>query len=281
MTITRTRLGSLLAASALLVSLSACSTDSKAETPGGETTSAAAPDTTDTTEAPGDKATPTPTPLPEIEADTNTGRLQYCKNQKPFTGEAADRFGAEEVADAYCTFVTLTMEQSFIESYLRADSDEMTPQDFSVWRDYMTKDALDGWDANVAEAIAGDADAARNINTLVMFNVVNGSGYSFVESGPLVSNQKFSPASTRIDQVDGEDRLLLTFDVAADFNLTKDSADETPLLLNLSREITFALIQNPAATSPENDWLIDGFSGEFTYGEFVERGPLVGTPIEK
>lgn len=261
----------LVATAALLGALTACSgsngTDpasnaatsdtNPAATTGNETTDPSDPNTT--------PADPSPS-LPTLTADPETGKFDYCKGQKPFTGGAADEFGAEAVADAYCTMVGLEMEQSFLEDHLRNGGDVLTPIDFSIWERYMTAETAENFQKTVTEALSSDDvtdEAKQNLWSLIFFDAAGpGSGFLFTDE-PASLDRSFSPAKTEVDEVDGRKRLLLTFDVFANLNVVKEGTKD-PYLIPIARRITFALIKNPVPTSDENDWLIDSWSGNFT-----------------
>ena len=212
-------------------------------------------------------------------ADPDTGKYDNCQDQKPITGKAADTFGAEEVMDAYCTVVKLEMEQGFIDDYVRANKEDLTVKDFSVWNKYMVKATAAQWNANVEKALQGDEDAQSQVYTLMYFQAIPpDSGYEFTDE-PSVLNQAFTPAITELDTVDGVDRLIVRFKVTGDFNFVKSGTTEPYYKIASTRDITFALIRNPDTSNEDTDWLIQSWTGTYKFGDMVESGPVATASI--
>lgn len=265
------RLGSALAVTVLLGALTACSSDDNPDNPTPPTAApgTAVDGTTEVTDGPEAEPTEMPTDVPIIEPDAN-GKFDYCKNQAPFTGPASDEFGAEAVADAYCTMVTLQMEQSFLEDHLRNNGDVLKPIDFSIWTRYMTAETAEEFNANVEKALKGNEDAFIDVLSLTFFDMLGtDSGYAFTDE-PAVLNRTFSPASTDVEEFEGNKRLILTFDVFGDVNVVKEDTNE-PHIIPVARRIGFALVRNPVPTSEENDWLIESWTGNFTIDQPIPR----------
>ena len=226
------------------------STDSAGPTPSG---------TTSTDPSPGATSTPS---APDAEPDE-----VYCKDQEPFTGEAVEKFGAAEVEDAYCTFVALEMDNSFIDSYLRAGAGDLAVHDFSVWHDYMTRGTAHKWDATVEKALTSDdLQANQDVWSLMFYDALSGSGFVFTDE-PAAVNRHFTAADIAVDAPEGRDRLILAFNVSADLNVRRDGHPDRPLLIHLDRRIVFALVRNPGVVDGKADWLIDSWTGTFTIGK--------------
>lgn len=252
----RNRIGSVLAVTALLA-LTGCSGDDKtpdtASTPSGSSSATDSPTSTPTTPA------PTVTNGPD-------GRYETCDARTtPFTGAAADTFGADKVMNAYCTYAQISVEQTFLDNLMRSAPEDLTYADFQFWEQYMTADALASWKASVKKSLTNDSaseEADASVLALTYYDVFPGSEYSFTED-VAVRNRKFSLAKIAVDTAQSEARLALTFTVSGDFNVVKDGTDEA-YLYPTSKDITYYLVPTE---DPDRLWLIDGWLAKFHVGE--------------
>jgi hypothetical protein len=264
----RNGLGAVVAITTLLA-LTACSNDgappAQAQPPVRESTSSSPAGSPVPSQGPS-QGPSAPPGTPEMGFDRTTGEADYCKDQKtPFTGEAADKFGAKNVMRAYCEMVTLSMTQSWVPDLMRKDGDDLREIEFSIPRQYMTPTAANDWDKLVASAVKGEQKHLYDVWALMLYNVTLAEGYELFPpeaQEPMVLNQRFFPAQSWIDTATDEDRLGLRFVIAGDLHLTKDGE---PHLLPTEKEIHFALVQNGG--HPEKPWLIDSWSGEWTFGK--------------
>lgn len=264
---------SLVAATAVvaLLALSGCSGDKSDATVPSPKPSATA--TNSPVEDPTESATakPSSVPTPTISADPETGKFDWCnpEEQEPFTGEAADKFGAEKVMDAYCSMVEMQMEQSFVDSLLRKDKG-FSERDFAAVRNHLAQNARDVWDKNVAAIVAGRAtdQQAANVRGLVNYNFTGDSGYTL--DVPAVFNQRFTPAQAWIAASEGRPKLALRFTVGADVALVRDS-DEKEMAFAYDKTITYWLVENVKGDA----WYIDGIAYERAESKPVKREALI------
>jgi hypothetical protein len=263
----RTRLGTAVAVAALLA-LTACSNDTNPPQAQPTPSESASTDPTGTpTDTPTSAVSPAPG-TPTVGYDPKTGKINYCKDQKPFTGEAADKFGAKKVMRAYCDLVTLQMEQSFNGDMIRKDGG-FRQIEFSAPREYMTQDLKKEWDKDLTAALKGDLDARSGVWAFMLYDAEVGNGYEWfpVEAQePMVMNQQFSAAQAWVDTSADRTRLALRFTASADLHVTKKGK---PYLYPFSKDLTFALIEN--GSSQEKAWLIDSYRYELDMGKPYKR----------
>lgn len=187
----------------------------------------------------------------------------YCASQgsEPFTGQAADHWGADNVMQAYCDMVNFTLvESSWVESLMRKPADGRVREaiEFSFVKQWMTPGMQAAWDADVQQALAGDEEALSKVQAMTFHNLT-GEGIELPDRPDLVTNQSFSPAETWTDNLgpDGADRLAIKFTVSADVRLVQGGKS---VVLPMEKTVTYFLVP---ADQDEPPWLIDGFSGTF------------------
>lgn len=263
---------SLLAGLAAALLLSGCSDDA---TPPEATPTQTPSPSASTTNDPPESASPSPSSVatPTITADPETGQFDWCDpaEQAPFTGEAADKFGADKVMDAYCTMVELQMTHSFVDSLLRAKGG-FTTQDFEPMRAYLGQDTRADWDADVAKIVKGTADdqSSSDVAGLMAFDLVGGSGY--VLDTPAVYNQRFTPAQAWVDtKAGGLDRLVLKFTVSADYAIVREK-DDKPMAYSVDKNMTYYLVPG---TGNGKSWYIDGYTFEKDIVAPVARDKII------
>lgn len=265
---------SLVAAATAVVvlALAGCSDSADPDTnPTKEPTAGGTNTPADPSETDKDGEEPTNTPVPTIEPGAD-GDFEWCDpaDQKPFTGEAATKFGAEKVMDAYCTLVQMQMDYSY-DSGLWRKTEGFTAQEFSPVRDSLTQTARKDWDALVAQVVAGTAPGDTGVNGLMTADFIGGSGYTLDE--PAVFNQRFSAAQSWVDTANpSRPRLGLKFSVGADVALVRNS-DQKEMAYPWDKTITYWL--TPGRKGGEKAWYIDGFSFEVADAEPVKREALI------
>lgn len=260
-------------AAVALLSVAGCSSDADpAKTPIGEPTASGTNTPVEPTETPGGEDN-TPVPTPTISANPD-GSFEWCKpsEQQPFTGEAADKFGAKNVMDAYCSMVDLEMEYSFLDS-MWSKTDGFTEQDFKPVREYLAPNALADFDAKVAKVINGTAEAqdVYDVSALVSFNLVGGSPYTL--DSPANFNQRFTAARASVDTSAGAPRLALQFGVASDVALVR-TEDKKPMAFTYEKKLTFWLTQG-SKDGVGKSWYIDGYKFEQPSNAPVDREDLI------
>ncbi|NAZ84630.1 hypothetical protein [Kineococcus indalonis] len=215
-----------------------------------------------------------PGSAPTTVGESAMAHVDYCAGQTtPFTGEAADVFGADNVMTAYCDMVTMTLDDStFVNSLLPYEPNRQVA-DFSFVKKYMTATLAESWDTAVAQALGGDKDAIATVSTLTFYNVrFPEEGLNVPKDTASVLNKSFNPAVTEVDrsQADGEPRLYMTFDVSATILLQKP--DGTPAFLPVSKTIHYNLLPDGNADIP---WRIDGFTGDYRFSPVTDAMPEV------
>ena len=271
------RVGHLAATVALALALTSC---------GGDSDEVAAPSSTAsptlTTEpapsvTPSESATVDPADLPTIDPDT--GEIDFCTDEtKPFTGEAAKFFGADEVLQAYCSMVSFSLTRGMSSPMILRDNfpADYPPQLFSSVERFMTADLLEDWRSNVND-LENQAVAVYN---LVMFGVsVGGEGdmvYSVVDDGqPFTTGGVASPARTELRyNDDGQARLVLRFTLTADIITT--GTDGKNYHLPVVRDLNYTLAPTG---NPEMPWLIDGYNTTTSFPEIPTKpSPRIESP---
>ena len=258
MTNARHRFGTVLAAAAM-VALTGCSNGSTeqpaaAPTPSVSVSASASHQPTADASASSN--------LPTIEQGKD-GKPDYCKDQRShkFTGEAAKKWGAEKVMDAYCDMVTLAMDQSFVPDLMRKHSD-FRAVEFSIPADWMTVNARTDWDQGVAQ-IVKDPEQNTGVSDLMLYNLRITKGWDFYPAGeqPTMLHQFFSAGDTWVDHATARDRLGLEFTVGGDLLIEHNNH---PWLIPVKKKTTHWLIRN--GTHPTKPWLIDGWDSDLTFG---------------
>lgn len=265
------------AAAVTLLTLAGCSEDAKPEATPTEPTASETNTPVDSGETDGeageDGEQPTNNPAPTITPDAN-GKVTWCDpaEQAPFTGPAADKFGAEKVMDAYCTMVELQMDYSFNDT-LWHQSKGFTEQDFAPMREYLGDAAREDWDAAVANIVNGTNEQADDstVAGLMWFNMVGGSPYKL--DTPANFNQRFSAARAWVDTRAGRPRLGLRFTVGTDLALVRIE-DNKKMAYAAEKEVTYWLVPG------SNDglgkaWYIDGYQSKDVPSEPVDRAQLI------
>lgn len=236
----RRRGGAALVVAALVVTLSGC---------GG--------DTPRTTNEPiiGAPGQPVPSAAPSNEVTGAADRAAILEQvfgaQAPFTGPAADKFGADNVMTAYKYLVTFSLDNGFTETLMTPKA-KFRPVDFDFIKPYLGKKAQDDWDASVTAALAGDEKAKTNINVMTLWNV-DIPGYT-LKADDAVRDQKWSPENTTVDG----NRLIMRMNVSADVILVKDGKDHAS---TVTRDLTYALVPPGVPGIP---WQIDGWTGSYS-----------------
>lgn len=265
---TRTNLGVVLAtaAAATLLTLSACG--SSGDTPGRPGGAAVT-----------DEPSPTAATAPGASKQIANSQTTDCPGkQKPFTGEAADKFGPDQVRAGYCEMVKLAMEQSFVPDLLRKRSG-FSPAEFSIPAQYMLPGTRRDWEKQVAALVANPRDV-KNLTapwTFIMAGFRYGDPFDFYPASsryPAVLNQSFSPARTWVTTVDGNRALGMEFSVSADLVLTDGHA---PYLFHVVKTLPLVLEENRA--SSDKPWLIAEYHSKFNWAKKpVEHDEVAAQP---
>lgn len=237
----------IVIAAALILSVSACS--------GGDAKSGALP----TKGAASVSATPTVKPTPSATrnpvaptADNPLG-IDWSK-QPPFTGPAADKFGAANVMAAYRQAVTFSLQEGY--SNLMAKGYDARPVEFSFVKPYLTTAAQKEWDDDVKAALARDEDAGGAVYVLTTWHAAgNQDVYKFRDGQQLLTlGRSFSAGTASLQTVDAKEYLVLDFIVSRDIRFMKDGK---AVLFPLEKDITYRMTPNGLKDIP---WLIDAYN---------------------
>ena len=167
----------------------------------------------------------------------------------PFTGEAADHFGAANVMAAYKEMAALTQIYTFTGSLMK--SHKYLPVEFTFMDDFLTPELRKSWNASVVTALAGSTKDIAEINALTAFNITATENVEF-DSRPT-RNAATSAATTWVDTQTATPRLGMQFTATWDFVIIQDGKRFTG---KGKRVLTFALVPSGI---PSNPWLIDSY----------------------
>ena len=180
--------------------------------------------------------------------------LDWSK-QAPFTGPAADKFGAANVMAAYRHAVTFSLQEGY--SDLMAKGYDVRPVEFSFVRPYLTTGAQTQWDIDVKAALAKDENAAGSVYVLTTWHAEGGDRdvYKFRDGQKLLTQgSSFSEATSSLQTIAAKDYLVLNFTVSRNIRFMKDGK---AVLLPLEKDITYRMTPNGLNDIP---WLIDAWN---------------------
>ena len=176
----------------------------------------------------------------------------------PFTGPAADEFGAEKVMAAYCTLAELAWEQE--DTSLALPIPQQRASDVRGLSEVLTPAARRGWELLVQARRAGDREASRRVNGLTLHDVTElPQGYADSPTGPDVFGTEVGPATAKLARGGAALSLTFTLDTALVLE-EKGSRTGRHSLLPVSRRATYVLV-------PDGDsWLVDEWRARFSHG---------------
>jgi len=184
--------------------------------------------------------------------------LPCVPGAEPFTGPAADQFGAERVMAAYC----MLAEQ--VERQERTSLTRLVPaqqvKDVVALRRLLTPHAAAGWAGLARARAAGDPRATVRINGLTLHDVREAPpGYVGADDGPYVFGTQVGAATAAV--VPDGSALELTFTMRTGVVLEeRGDASGRHSLLPVTRGATYVLV-------PDGDgWLIDDWEATFEHG---------------
>lgn len=194
-----------------------------------------------------------PDPTPTTASAQVDQPLPCVPGTEPFTGAAADRFGAERVMAAYCMLADLALAQE--KTSLALPVPEQRVRDLDGVRSLLSEDARKRWPALVRKR-AGSATS--EIDGLTLHDVRRvPAGYERADDGPYVFGTQVGPATA---EVEGE-RLRLTFTLDTGLVLEERGDDSgRHSLLPVTRLGSFVL-------APEGEgWSIEDWQARFEHG---------------
>ena len=214
---------------------------------------------------PGSGAAPTssPTPSQASQAAASEDPLPCVPGVDPFTGPAAEEFGADRVMAAYCDLVELSLGPGLTSLVVPAQG--RTAADYDVVRTHLTPTARRRWRALVREYLAtGDPDAWARINALTVHDVRDvPRGYEIPVTGPYFFGSAAGPATAQVERAGGgEPRLVLALTVETGIVLEETgAAGGRHSLLPLTRELRYELVPGDG-----DRWWVDAWGATWRTG---------------
>jgi len=270
---TTRKAASIAIAASLALSVAACA--------GGDTKPGAVPakGTASVSPTPTVKPTPSPTSMPGSVTPTadNPLGIDWAKQSThPFTGEAADTFGAANVMTAYRHAVTFSLQEGYTD--LMAKGYEVRPIELSFVKPYLTTAAQEEWDASVKTALANPKNAAgnqayRDVSTLTSWYLMYGQKVYSFRAGhePYTLDRSFSSAQGSVEGSADDPSLVLHFTVSRNLRVMKGGK---AVLLPFNKDITYWMVPNGLKETP---WLIDTWKIKSTVGvDFPDPTGAVG-----
>ncbi|MDN4174238.1 hypothetical protein QWY28_14840 [Nocardioides sp. SOB77] len=178
---------------------------------------------------------------------------------EPFTGPAADRFGAESVMAAYCTLAELSLEHAFTDLIVPAQG--RSARAYAGPRPVLTPAARARWDADVAAYLrAGDGAAHDRIDALVLTDVVDvPKGFRLADDPPPAIGDEVGARA--VASVVGE-RLRLAVPVRTGIVLERRGDDSgRHLLLPVTKRLSVDLERTGSGR-----WLVADWSARWSRG---------------
>ena len=203
----------------------------------------------------------TPTPPPTSSSSTRAPAVVPTADPSgslaPFTGEAADHFGADNVMAAY-KFSTKFMLQSTFDGTLISLT-QPRQVDFSTVEQGLTPGAKTSFRALTALLESKTENLtpqqASDLVALTTWGVNTFPGYTL--RNPGYRNIGFGAARAEVSKAPGrQDELVLRFPVTGTFLLT-DSAGK-PAVVDYKKDVDLSLAES---RNPAQPWLIDGWRG--------------------
>lgn len=196
----------------------------------------------------------TPDPSPTASSPAVDEPLPCVPGTEPFTGEAADRFGADQVMAAYCMLADLAFEQE--RTSLALAVPEQKPRDLRSVEAMLTPAARTRWKVLVAHR-AGSPESAVDGLTLHDVRRVP-RGYQRADDRPYVYGTRIGPATAAVTRA----MLELSFDLETGLVLEEQGDDDgRHSLLPVTRRGTYWLV-------PDGDgWLIADWDVAFEHGQ--------------
>ena len=257
-------LASLALVPVALALLSSCSGDPGSSPPRYSTPrppATTAPPTADPVTDPVADPASEPSPAPGATRVTRTSIcLASAPLPRPFTGKAADHFGADPVMDAYCEIGGFFHSQTITSATTHP---VVRPDQLDFVKDALTPDAKTSWDLAVRHAPRGDSDAVDAVGGLTYYNLpVQSFGYAFPAGQATSLGGSVSTARTDVVRLgDGRDALAMSFTVDNHLALVAaaDPRADPTHQMPLTRQVAVRLLPNPDPSQTDHDWLIESW----------------------
>lgn len=193
----------------------------------------------------------TPHGMPTPAASPVTMDSAVFAHQAPFTGSAADEFGADAVMAGYKEMVAFSINQGFT-SLMPLARTQITPQMLSFVRPWLTPEAETAWDQDLASLHTSDK-AEDNVTAMTVLNL-HGPGFSLRQ--PITAgNFHFTPATAAVEPRGSKETLRLEFQLTGD---VPAALNGKPQIVTVTRKLTYWLVP---ADQPDTQrpWLIYGW----------------------
>lgn len=140
--------------------------------------------------------TPVTTPTPAT-TPSPTEALPCVPGVAPFTGAAADRFGAEAVMAAYCEVAELSRQTAFTALLVPGPH---RAKDFALVRPWLSSAGRRSWDAAVQRTLATrEAKAEALVDALTLHDVSRvPPGYALADDPPPAFGTTVGPAKAKV-----------------------------------------------------------------------------------
>lgn len=173
-----------------------------------------------------------------------------------FSGEAVDRFGADNVQAAYTQVGDYLNQTSFNETLLSSNP-KPTAADFEFATAYMTPSMAADYRSMVQQALSGDETASSDLHALSFYDVES-DGVA-LQPGPVLTNHNISNPQTSVN-ANGSLRMVVT--ETGMWHLVQNGQR---VRVPVTKTSTFALAKNDTGSGPA--WLVDGVSSEWAATE--------------
>ncbi|WP_322936746.1 hypothetical protein [Nocardioides bizhenqiangii] len=192
----------------------------------------------------------------ETSEESEDEPLSCVARARPFSGAAADRFGAETVMAAYCSVAELSLETAF--------GDLLVPGphragEFEIVEPWLSERGQRVWSRAVRGALEGDAAAERRVDALTLHSVAGvPDRFQLADDPPPAFGTEVGPGEAGLRG----DRLLLSFDVTTGIVLERAGDDQGQhLLWSWTKHVRFVVSRSA------DGWLVDDWSATWSRGD--------------
>ena len=202
-------------------------------------------------------ASSTPTSSSETTTPSPAAALPCVPGVEPFTGPAADRFGADAVMTAYCGVAELSLETAFTSLLVPGPH---RAKDFALVRSSLSSPARRKWDAAVQETLAtGGPKAEAVVDALTLHDVRRvPAGYVLADDPPPAFGTAVGPADAAVRG----SRLELTLDVGTGLVLERRGDENgSHSLWPWTKRLTVTVVLRG------DQWLVDDWSATWSRGQ--------------
>ena len=201
---------------------------------------------------------------PSKAIDPKTGLWDICRlPQGEFTGDAAKKFGKQDVMDAYCEMANFMLNNGF--SDLMETKMHHRTVEFSFVKPWLSsprqKELGRLWSPGPRSTRGTRTTRSRASSGWTS----RAAGTSSRTATRAPSTRPSHPHST---WVDNDGRLAMRFTVGGDL-IMRRTKDDKLVTLPFSRRVDFGLVRGPGGDKP---WLIDGWTTKGKFGQYTPMG---------